>query len=155
MTDLSPCSAWFIGWNVGSFKQALSYTSNFVWQFYMKSFLARVDGVPDSLSSFSLSSTFARLNDQHVSLTTFYCPIDQWYFKEWEQWKQWKGTVWAWVKLVKFICQGIYTSNVSYGNLLYDKYTCSKAGMLGFEKVYLSQKNYHMVLSTRTDKKLS
>ena len=49
---------------------------------HMKSFLARVDGVSDSLSSFSLSSTFARLNDQHVSLTIFYCPIDQRYFKE-------------------------------------------------------------------------
>ena len=48
-------------------------------QFFMTSFLARVESEPVSLSSFSLSSIFARVNQQQVSLTISYCPIDQRY----------------------------------------------------------------------------
>ena len=48
----------------------------------MTSFLARVDSEPVSLPNFSLSSIFAGVNQQQVSLTIFYCPIDQRYFKE-------------------------------------------------------------------------
>ena len=44
----------------------------------------------------------------------------------------------AWVKLVKFMCQAIYTSKFSYDNFFYVKYTCSKAGMVAFEQPYLS-----------------
>ena len=32
----------------------------------------------------------------------------------------------------------ISTSTFSYDNFFYDKYTCSKAGMLAFEQVYFS-----------------
>ena len=45
----------------------------------MTSFLARVDGEPVSLPSFSLSSIFAHVNKRQVSLTMFCCPIDQRY----------------------------------------------------------------------------
>ena len=48
----------------------------------MTSFLAGVDGELVSFPSFSLSSIFARANERQVSLTIFYCPIDQRYFKE-------------------------------------------------------------------------
>ena len=41
------------------------------------SFLTCVDDKP-----VSLPSTFARVYEQHVSLTNFYCPIDQRYCKE-------------------------------------------------------------------------
>ena len=60
--------------------------------------------------------------------------------------------IWDLVKLIKFICQAIYTSNFTYGKLLYDKYACPKAGMPVFEQVHLSYKNCHMAPSTRANK---
>ena len=39
----------------------------------MTGFVARVDGEPVSLLSFQLPSTFARVNEQQVSLKIVYC----------------------------------------------------------------------------------
>ena len=45
----------------------------------MTSSLAHVDGEPVSLPSISLSSIFAYVNEQQVSLIIFCCSIDQLY----------------------------------------------------------------------------
>ena len=60
--------------------------------------------------------------------------------------------VWDLVKLVKFICQAVYTSNFTYDNFLYDKYACTKAGIPVFEQVHFSYENCHMAPSTRAYK---
>ena len=52
----------------------------------------------------------------------------------------WGFEVWDLIKLVKFICQAVYTSNFTYDKFLYDKYACPKAGMPVFEQVHLSYK---------------
>ena len=48
----------------------------------MTSYLALLVSEPVSLPSFSLSSIFARVNQQQASFINFHCPSNQQYFTE-------------------------------------------------------------------------